>query len=278
MAGASSARFSWTTSNSVYLDVGNVLSVKYTDDPRPYMSADPGAVAFCLFFVLRFGRGWLNIISRVRSATKCWGHGKYHWIWRFVDDIGLTDLGVAWDDVQLVGFDGTKTVFLGDDGVFIDDDFENLYDAGVHPGLTHLQLIQYSNDPRNNGRMYAMHRHERLEHFDEVVGKVHVLTNWWQLAQMMHIAIPANLWDMAVKALPPFHPYSNSVIDTIRGQMQLLPRQPPAPPPAAVVTASSSADDEPQAKAKPRRPPASGQLPQAQAKPSQAGLCIMSLG
>ena len=88
----------------VGLDIGDVLSrreEKGTERDRtkePWQTVDDGAYPFCLIYAANFGADRLNVVSRTNSGTKWNKSGQPVWIQRFIDALGLHDIGMPDDN------------------------------------------------------------------------------------------------------------------------------------------------------------------------------------
>ncbi len=222
----------WQACDVLGLDVGDVLSKKYTcnvGDP-PYLSADPGAVAFVVFYIVRYGPK-LTVASRVNRPFKSWfdknGWEQWHWIMRFLDALGLCDMGVDWDDCHLVYTAKDKPAHLTTVKAVVDNDFENLWYIGMDPDCQNCALIQYSNNGRDTGKFTAHRGAERWYGFREISAKVMAISSWYDLARFCKLPVSAGLWDVVEKASPPYHPWSKSLLSMVLCQSpQFFPRPP----------------------------------------------------
>jgi hypothetical protein len=227
----------WQAEDFLGLDVGDVLSVKGDNQWEPHwVTADPGAVAFLVLFKVRYGSRF-KVFSRVNSTRRSWinGAGKqcWHWVLNFIQAIGLPDMGVDWDDIHLVKTKWKKGGLAKSNGLkaYVDNSFENLYHIGMQ--CPNCRLIQYNNNGFNTGAFTVKQRDRDLVNFTEIAEKVIVIRSWYELAMMCKLPVTQQLWDSVVRASPPYHPWSLSLVHMVECQLYDLtqvPRQPPCRP------------------------------------------------
>ena len=230
----------WQAGDWAGLDVGDVLSVKGGDKwDEPWTRADPGAVAFVIFYILRYG-ALLAVCARVNHTKRCWFNRfgeQWHWVLRFLYDIGLSDMGVAWGDMQLVYHGWQKAGLAKRSGLkaYVDNNFENLYHIGMQ--CPNCALIQYNNNGVDTGEFTFDAAHQQLPNFPEVADRVITVSSWWQMANLFKLPVSQQLWETVVKATPPYHPWSMSVFWMVDQKLGcgLVPKRPPFTPPGLLI-------------------------------------------
>ena len=173
----------WQHGDYLCLDVDDVLSKKscyfdMVEDDPPFEVADPGAVAFLVFYKIRYGQRLRVSASRVNMPFKSWSdtHGREHWHWivRLLDAIGLLDMGVKWDSEQSAHLKTVKAM--------VASDFENLWHIGMDAHCQNCRLIQYNNNGFDSGKFNANTEAERWDAFSEISDKVMAISSWYDLA------------------------------------------------------------------------------------------------
>jgi len=243
----------WESSDIFGTDIGDVLSKKGFNvwDPH-WWTADPGAVAFMVFFRVRYGTKKVKVISRVKNIRKSWvnGSGKecWHWVMQFLDVVGVSDLGVDWDDVYLVrnGPDKSHLPVTRCLKVYVDNSFENLYHIGM--ACPSCRLVQYNNNGSDTGKLTYSDFDKARSNFEEIADRCIVASSWYDIALMCKLPVSKQLWDIVLKASPPYHPWSMSILHMVECQYDrtLVPRPPPrypGPKPPAATPGIYAGDD-----------------------------------
>jgi hypothetical protein len=230
--------FDWQAGGILGLDVGDVLSVKGGAQwDAPWKTADPGAVAFLVFFKVRYGAKF-KVFSRVNNPRRSWinaaGKQCWHWVLNFIDSIGIPAMGIDWDDIHLV-HTGLEKAALSKShrlNAYVDNSFENLYHIGMQ--CPNCRLVMYNNNGFNTGEITFKARDRDLANFAEIADQIIVIRSWYELAMLCKLPVTHQLWDRVERASPPYHPWSSSLVNMVECQLNdgtQVPRQPPCRPP-----------------------------------------------
>ena len=151
---------------------------------------------------------------------------------RLLNAIGLLDVGIDWDDCQLVGSASDRPAHVKTVKAMVDNAFENLWHIGMAPDCQNCRLIQFNNNGRDTGKFTADRGAERWDGFNEISAKVKVISSWYDLARLCKLPVSEQLWDVVEQASPPYHPWSKSLLSMVECQYPrtLVPKPPTSKP------------------------------------------------
>ena len=220
----------WVSTDRLGLDVHHVISVDAPKGTPSCQLVDKDAYILIVLYKLTHGLDELYLCSRINSPSLEWtrndGSVSKHFVLRFLEDIGLLDMGLPRENIESCMFVHEKGSFASLHSLrcFVDDRFDCL--SAIHRSSPDTELVQYTNDPCWNGHLRASRYDRRSSDFDDICNKVWVMSDWRELAEWCGLPTDDALWSWLGERVPPHCDYDPRVLDHCRELFfPALPRQ-----------------------------------------------------
>ena len=207
-----SSSTSWKPGQRLGIDIGRVLSQRNdAHNAPPYVGADPGAYAFCMLYAYHYGPDMLSIITRTKMGFPYNREGKPAWVTRFIEDMGLFDVGMPSENMQVVKTweeKGERAEWLELAG-FIDDTFDCLYSVWNARGSENVVCFGYAND--SDG-----FRRTQIDPIDDFWNDIVYLNDWQHAAKIFKLpGLETGLWSLLSRRGPPNRRHERGVFKLI---------------------------------------------------------------
>ena len=205
----------WVSTDRLGLDVHNVISVSAPHGTPAFQLVDTDVYIFIVLYKLVHGIDGLYVCSRINSSSLEWtasnGDHRKHFVLKFLEEIGLLDMGLPRQNLESCQSFDEKGTFAQRHHLrcFVDDRFECL--AGIHHSSPDTELVQYTNNPQFKGWFRANRSCRRSDDFNEIFEKIWVASDWRELAQWCSLPTDDAVWSWLGDRVPPRCDYDPQV-------------------------------------------------------------------
>ena len=234
----------WVCTDRLGLDVHHVISVAAPHGTPAFQLVDTDVYIFIVLYKLVHGLDGLYVCSRINSSSLEWtasnGDHRKHFVLKFLEEIGLLDMGLPRQNIESCMTFGEKGSFAQRHHLrcFVDDRFECL--AGIHHSSPDTELVQYDNGTQFKGWFRANKSCRRSDDFDEIFEKIWVMSDWRELAKWCSLPTDDAVWSWLGERVPPHCDYDPRVPDHCRELFFPAPPRRLAPTPKLMPKAKAA--------------------------------------